>query len=190
MRRLLFAFLALLTVPAWAQNAPIVLTEGNRPSYCTVLIGNTLGAGAGNEFFYIAGAAGKAVRITSVEVGGSATAATLADLSFVRRSTAFSGGTIAALTPQKMDLAADPTASASPNVITAAATPGTLVGVWRGVKFLFGTAAVPAPPYYIRFGVNNDRAFVLRGTTDIFSLAFSAAPAGASVDLNVCWVEE
>lgn len=192
MRRLAYMLIAFLGLSAYAlaQNAPVVLTEGNRASYCSVVVGNTLGVGAGNDFFYVAGGVGKAVRITSVEVGASATAATLADLSFVRRSAAYTGGTIVALPVLKMDLAADPTAVATPNGISAAATPGALVGVFRIVKFLFETAAVMTPPYLVRFGVDNNRAFVLRGATDIFALAFNVAPAGASVDVTVCWVEE
>lgn len=186
-----FLALALWLLPfvVQAQQAPIVLTEGNRATYCMGATAQAAAGGAG-DIAYVQGSATKAVRIVTAQVSGTATAAATTDGAWIKRTAAYTGGTFTALTANKMDTAADPTATAAPALVATATTPGA-GGLLHTFKFQYGVTGTNAPaPIVDRFGVSNERAVVLRGTAEFFALNIAAIPAGASIDYSVCWVEE
>jgi hypothetical protein len=188
MKRLFLTLCLLWATAAYGQQAPIVLTEGNRPTYCYG-ISTFVPTGVVGPFFYLTGSASKTVRVVSSEISGLATAASVVDGFWAKRTAAYTGGTTSNGTPSQMDTAADSAATAVPKLVTATTTAGA-GQVARAFKFMYGTTATVPAPIKHTYGRDNERALVLRGVNEAFELNLGTAPAGVSIALDVCWVEE
>jgi hypothetical protein len=145
------------------------------------------------QIFQIQGSATKTIRIINFEISGRATTAGGLDFSVARRSTAASGGTPVTPTISIVD-PVDPAATAVATYYTAAPTVGTIVGGPFQDNTIFlcdGKTAVP--PYLLDFGDEpGAKAFVLRGTSDFFTVSISAIIAVGAPLINFwCeWTEE
>lgn len=175
----------ILCASALAQN-PVTI-EGTRPTYCAASL--TTGAGGTGDVFYLQGSASKTIRVISTEVSGIATAATVVDATWLRRVTSYTGGTTSAASISKSDTSADPTAAGAAFIVTGTVTPGTAGGNIRAFKLLLGTTTSAPLPVSHNYGVNNGRALVLRGAAEFMSFNMTV-PAGLSLNVSICWVEE
>ncbi|HLW71576.1 MAG TPA: hypothetical protein VKS22_13250 [Candidatus Binataceae bacterium] len=178
------------TVGVNPQNQLKVLSEGQKTSYTAAILGFTPAATA-TDFAAITGSASKTVRVTKVTVTGLATAVALTDVLAIKRSAANTGGSPTAATIVAHD-ANDAGASATVQTYGANPTTGTLVGNLGAKKLALGVAATPVPTVEWRPGLQNERAWVLRGTAQVLALNWNnaAVPAGTSLDVEITWTEE
>jgi len=142
----------------------------------------------------LCGSATKTIRVGYVQAGGDATAASIWDVYLYQRTTANTGGTATNPTANKHD-SNDAAASATLTLYTA--NPSALgTGVmFRGGHVLLASATNPAvTPLWVtwQFGIENDKAVVLRGATQCLAISnnANAVPAGTSVYLTITWTEE
>jgi hypothetical protein len=181
-------------VPVHSQSpaAPMVITEGGRNSYCSGGASVAIPTGGTLSVAYIQGSASKAIRVMRATVSATATAATVNDAQWIVYNPGPTGGTATDYTANtlRMDRAADPTTTATVKAYTAAPSNGTFVGVADAFKLQYGTSASAPLPTVSRWGQDNNRSVVLRGTGDFLVLLLNTIPAGASLDFAICWVEE
>lgn len=121
-----------------ANSCLRVNTERQTAMYDMVASGLSVAASA-TDILTINGSATKKVAVHEIVVNGSATTAINTPVSIIRRSTAGSGGTSAALTIVRRDLA-DSTATATAQSFTANPTVGTAVGTIASKNCHFNTA--------------------------------------------------
>lgn len=147
---------------------------------------------APTAFLVISGSATKTVRIKRIRVAGVATAQGNMQIQFARWSTAGTLGSavLTALTAVKHDTG---DAAASCAVSTVGTANYTTQGTGSTVPFLcdtifFGVVATGVvTPNVFEFANRNDKALILRGTTDIIVLSGngSAIPSGGVIDISV-----
>lgn len=147
------------------------------------------------DIFSISGSATKLIRVLSFYLSTGQTAAGVNSWQIVRRSTANSGGTSAAVTPIRSDLN-DPAQTALVLQYTANPTAGTLVGnAWAGQVGAVTptTAGVPGlVGFYVNFTEDLGKAIILRSASDVLAWNFGGAalPAGLAVRCGCRWTEE
>jgi len=166
-------------------------SEGQKATYSVGVIGLAPAASA-TDIFTITGSATKTIRITRIQVSGTATAAGAYSLVVLRRSTANTGGTSTAPTISSHDTA-DPNATATVNAYTANPTTGTLVGNMQVKKITVTTPAgsISNSPNEIWFEMRGERATVLRGIAQVLSINLNTTTmAGGSLDIDITWTEE
>lgn len=137
------------------------------------------------------GSASKTIRVTRVEVSLSTTGtAALEAVQLIKRSTADSAGTSAAMTAVAHDsnFAA---ASAAPLSYTAAPTLGTAVGTLRGVQFFDESATVAGANTWLwTFGERPASAVVLRGIAQELCVNLGGVVATQTATVSFEWTEE
>lgn len=146
--------------------------------------------GAG-DVYCIRGSATKLVKIKGIRVSATATASAVIDATIVLRSAAGTGGTSTSpgIIPH------DSTNPASTSLVTAysvSPTPGTAIGTIRTQKISVGTAgntAFAGLALY-QFTTYWDQPLILRGTTQYACVNFTAAGAGASINIDHEHTEE
>lgn len=147
------------------------------------------------DIFSITGSATKLVRVLSFYLSVGQTAAGVNSWQIVRRSTANSGGTSAAVSPIRSDLN-DPVQTATVLQYTANPTAGTLVGnAWAGQVGAVTptTAGIPGlVGLYINFTEELGKPIILRSAADVLAWNFGgvALPAGLAVRCGCRWTEE
>lgn len=169
-----------------------VSTNGTRATFHYVAQDITPVATA-TDVVVLSGSASKVIRVTKVSVVGTATAASIYDHYIVKRTTANTGGTSTTKTAAQSD-SNDATQTATLSLYTANPTTGTGVTV-EGNKTYLSASATPgaaALPYVYTFGTRNDKAIVLRGTTESLAINFGgqAVPSGANLYLSIEWTED
>lgn len=168
-----------------------VSTEGGKTTY-SASAGLSVAASA-SDIFTITGSASKTVRVTRVQISGTATAAVTVPIALVKRSTANTGGTSAASNIIPHD-SANTVASATVLYYTANPTTGTLVGIMRQQYMTFSTgtsSAVDASVSIFDFGVRNGQAVVLRGTAQVLAVSLlGTTVTGGLVTVDIEWTEE
>lgn len=161
---------------------------------------STFAAAAGAAmFFAIGGSSTKTVIVQRIKISGlTLTAVEYLSAVAEKWSTAPTGGTSTALTKVPTD-SGDAAATATlVQVYTAAPTEGTLVGTVVSQRLLgqATTAAASGQPvdtleFDFRNAGEGKSGIYLRGTAQVLSLAFGAAPASAvTMSLEVEWTEE
>lgn len=168
-----------------------VSTEGGKATY-SAGIGNGSLAAATTDVVTITGSASKTIRVTRISVSGTATAAAGVDIQIIKRSTANSGGTSAAITIAPHD---STNAAASATLLNYSANPtlGTTVAVIRSSLMTFTTSAgaIPSVPYVIDFTTRNAQGIVLRGTTQVLAVNLGGATVtGGVIYVDIEWTEE
>lgn len=147
------------------------------------------------DVFSITGSATKLVKILSMYLGSGQTTAGVNAWQVVKRSTANSGGTSAAVVSIRSDQN-DPVATATVLQYTANPTAGTLLGnAWAGHigSITPASAGIPAlAGVFIDFTEEFGKPIILRSTSDVLSWNFGgvALPAGLNVRCGVRWTEE
>lgn len=146
------------------------------------------------DVFTITGSATRSVQITKIAITTVQTTSGLNAWALVKRSTANSGGTSAAVTRVALDRAF-PAATATVLQYTANPTAGTLVGsVWSGRVNAPAIASATGADFekIIPNGGGPMSPLVLTGITDVLAWNFGgvALPTGLSVQACVWWSEQ
>jgi hypothetical protein len=167
----------------------MTLTDGFKTTY-SVAIANLVPATTAGDLFVLSWVA-KVVRLTRVQISGTATTATTLDVTLVRRSTADSAGTSTSPAIVAHDSASG-AASSTIKAYTVAPTAGTLVGLICAAKLLL---AVPAAsggsvPVTWEFGERPAQAPVLRAALQSLAVTISAIPTGGSLNVSMEFTEE
>lgn len=142
------------------------------------------------DVLLIQGSATKTLRIKRIALGGIATANGNMPVSLVRRSAAPTGGTLAAIAGGAHDAVNDGAATGVVSKFTANATSvGTAVATIGQGRVFFITTATGGPPAPLvwEFATRQDKAFILRGSSDYLAinLGGGALTAGAVLDFEI-----
>ena len=143
------------------------------------------------DFLQIIGSASRIIRVRSIVITGSATAASNILITTVRRSTASTGTTTNI--PLISRDTGDNAAAATVQMFTANPTLGTLIGNADGGRLNIAPAATGTlDRLALQYSWLNDKAPVLRGATDCLCLNLNGAawPAGGVLDINVVLSED
>lgn len=173
------------------QAAPI---DGQKATYSASVKG-IVPASSATDIFIINGSGSTTVRVTRVEITGSATTEAAFDVSLIVRSAANTGTQAANPTAVPHD-SNDAAATATVGTYTTNPTVGTAVGPIRTQKMLLNipssTGVGPSDRLMFDFGTRpGERAVVLRGTAQGLAVNLnSGSPAGGLIDISVTWTEE
>lgn len=178
-------------IDASGAQQQIVGTEGQKATYSFAIGPQTTFAATPNDIFVITGSATKTIRIGKLSLCGTATAATTAEFSLVKRSTAATGGTILNTATVVPNDSTNPAATATFVSYSVNPTPGTAVGVVDAKKLNLGALGAAGCLYW-QWGDTNGQQIVLRGVAQQLSINFASAtpPAGMSLDVKVELTEE
>lgn len=180
------------TPAASADTAQVVAVSPNRLqtySATTALTGLAMAA-APTDVFTITGSGTKTIRITRVEITGTATLSTTANVFAIKRSTADTAGTSTSPTavPHASTNAA---ATATLAAYTANPTVGTSVGPMRTGKVFIPAVGTSAQALVWDFGTRESQAVILIGTTQVLAVNFNGVTVtGGNLDISVEWTEE
>ena len=174
-------------------NVVGISTNGTRATFRYVAQDITPVATA-TDVLVLTGSATKVIRVTKVEVVGTATVASIYDHYIVKRTTANTGGTSTNVTAAKSDSADDAQTAALALYTANPSAVGTGIAVEAHKTYLSASATpgAAALPSSYEFGVRNDKAIVLRGTSESLAINFNgqAVPTGASLYLSFEWTED
>ena len=174
-------------------NVVGISTNGTRATFRYVAQDITPVATA-TDVLVLTGSATKVIRVTKVEVVGTATTASIYDHYIVKRTTANTGGTSTDVTAAKSDSADDAQTAALALYTANPSALGTGIAVEAHKTYLSASATpgAAALPSSYEFGVRNDKAIVLRGTSESLAINFNgqAVPTGASLYLSFEWTED
>lgn len=167
-----------------------VNTEGIKDTYSVATSGFTPAATA-TDFFSIVGSGTKTVRILRITISGNATAAISEDILLIKRSTASTGGTPAALTVGLHDSNGN---AVTATVNTWTANPGSLgttAGTFRAKRMNLGATGAAGEAIW-DFTTRNGRGIVLRGIAQSLNLNYNGAavPGGMTLNIDVEFSEE
>lgn len=165
----------------------VTRTDGYKQTYSATSAAFS-SANTATDIFTITGSATKTVRINKISLSCTQTTAGYFDVFLVKRSTANTGGTSAAVTAVPND-SANSAATATVLSYTVNPTTGTLVGNVRGKKVFVPAPATAsgASDQDILFGDANGQSLVLRGTAQVLAINFNAATLTG--DLCIAFVE-
>jgi len=192
-----------------------VIPNGERSYSCaTVLAGLVVGAAA-TDFFTVTGKDGFIQRIQRVIITGVATAAQIAMIAGIKRSTANTAGTATSLIPVLRDATGGPPQAAAPGqaptglntylpstalvqAYTVPPTVGTATPPQGGTLFnrplslaTVSATVVAGAELFLDFTTDGNLALpTLRGSGDVFALNFNGATiAGATVNVSISFTE-
>lgn len=150
---------------------------------------NIAAAASATDIAILPGSATTTVFVTKVIISGIQTTGGLADVLLIKRSTANTGGTSAAMTPIPHD-ANDAAAVAAPLSYTANPTPGTAVGTFRrGYTPVGAATAVVNPLIVFDFG-DKGRPITLRGIAQGLAVNLNGVTlTGGTFDVVFEWFE-
>lgn len=181
-----------------AQGAPGVQamdTESQKATYAYATSSFTPPA-TPTDVLEIIGAANTVTRIKRISVFGLATANANASgpVQLIRRSTIDTGTVSTTLTVVKHDFA-DGAALSTVKLWSQLVTQGTTTGVAHTQRLTYGQTIAPstsAAGVIWDFTTRNEKAFILRGTTDslVINLAGATLPTGATLDIDILFTEE
>lgn len=158
-------------------------------SYAATVVGLVTAATA-TDIFTITGSGTKTIKITRVEISGTATAATSVNIELIKRSTADSGGTSSAVVVVPLD---SNNAAGTATVLSYTANPtlGTNLRSVRAARYSFSAAGGLSQPLTWNFGGLPAQPPTLRGTSQQLVVNFnSTTVSGASIGIAIEWTEE
>lgn len=167
-----------------------VNTEGQKATYSAFSL--TTLAAAATDVVTITGSASKTIRITRIQLSGTATAASGTEIRLAKYSTAGSGGAATTRVNIPHD-SASAAGSATVKAYTTNQTVGTLVGYLRDQIMTFTTTAgaIPMVPVVWDFTMRNSQGIVLRGTGEYAAVHLSGATVtGGILSWDMEWTEE
>jgi len=174
-------------------NVVGISTNGTRATFHYVAQDITPVATA-TDVLVLSGSATKVIRVTKVVIVGTATVASIYDHYVVKRTVANTAGTSTNVTAAKSD-SSDDAQTATLALYTAnPSAVGTGIAVEANKTYLSASATpgAAALPSTYTFGTRNDKAIVLRGTSESLAINFGgqAVPSGASLYLSIEWTED
>ena len=182
------------TLPLQTDTAgsQYVNQEGRKATYRACVVAYTLLASSTIPCIYVTGSSTKTVRITKVRFSASAGTGTACDVT-LRRYASLSGGGFGTgnITTSELDTP-NPSSTATVHAVTSAITTVTGATVLACERYEIVTAAVSVQPGLIEwnFGIANDQALVLRGTSDFVGITVSAVGTTPVADVWIEWTEE
>jgi hypothetical protein len=168
-----------------------VPVDGAKATYRAVKIALAPAASA-TDIFTITGSASKTVRVTRVRVSGTETTAGHATFQLIKRSTADTAGTSAAVSAVPLD-STDAAATATVLSYTANPTLGTTVGTVAASRIFLPAPATATgeESLLFTFGDLAAKALVLRGTSQVLAVNLNGVTVtGGSLHIEVEWTEE
>lgn len=169
-----------------------VSADGAKPAYHVGAAGLTCYSGAQAVLLEIQGSATKTVRVKHIELWIQAGTKFFTELELLRANGLSGSGTPTAATRVRHDTN-DPGATAVINYYTAAATNGSGAAI-LGAKVIgiaAPTASLGIVPAIWDFSRNQDKALVLRGTSDVFQVYNTITGLGtATFGFDVEWEED
>jgi hypothetical protein len=173
------------------KGAAYVNQDSLSPTYAYTATDVTPVATA-TDVVVIAGSATKTIRIKSVCIGGTATAASVYDVYLYKRTVADTGGTATNPVPVQFDSNSSAAAS-TVSLYTANPTVGTGVLI-SGSKMVLVNGATPAAQNLQNcwdFGRGGSKP-ILRGVAQSLAISHNGAavPSGASIYYTVTWTED
>lgn len=183
------------TEPVTVANFPatqvITSIDGYKTTY-SAATSNISSAPLATDIFTITGSATKTIRITRIVIVGSQTTTSTITILLIKRSTANTLGTSAAVTAVPND---SNSAAATATILSYIANPtlGTLVGNMRSRKVFVATGASNAnsDEFVSEFGTRNSQAIVLRGTNQVLAINLNGVTvSGGNFNMSVEWTEE
>lgn len=183
--------LASITIPKVLDTTtPLPVVTSPIPQYYFAASAPFTPGATPQDVFTITGSATKTITVLRTGISSIQTTAGSNWWHLVKRSTANTGGTSAAVTKVPTDDAFDP-ATATVLQYTANPTAGNLIG-----RLWVGRVPSPAPATSIIGDIESAREFsdprtVLSGINDVLAWNFNgiALPAGLSITPYVCWME-
>jgi hypothetical protein len=179
-------------IAAGNPGAMLVSSDGYKDTYRYAVQGFSPVA-TPTAFLVIQGSATKTVRIKQIKIMGVATAAGNMPIQASRWSSAGTVGSavLAAVNPVKHDTS-DPAATAAVSTVgtanyTTQGTGNSALLMADRIQFSAAGSGVAANPVTLDFSTRQDKAFVLRGTSDylVLSGAGGAVPAGGVIDITI-----
>jgi hypothetical protein len=168
-----------------------VSSDGVKATYRYYSSGNTPAA-TPTDVLTLTGSSSKTIRIKKVVLSGYASSAGQFVWTLVRRSAANTGGSSSAGVAAKQDLT-DGAATAAIALYTAnPGTLGTAVATIRGGRLFHNVTTAQQDKLVFDFCTNQDKALVLRGTSDILAINGNSGtlPSGAALDIEIEWEED
>jgi hypothetical protein len=178
-------------VTQYNNDGSLVKTiDGTAKTYSASITGLVVAAGA-TDFFSIAGSSTKTIRVTKIEIVGTATAAAVQDIKLIKRAALNDGGTFTTLTNIPHD-SSDDVATAVVKAYTVDPTSlGASIGLVRSPKIFLSTAVTQPSTSIILFGDRAAKSIVLRGAAQCLCLNYDGRTnAGNAISLSVEWIEE
>jgi hypothetical protein len=170
-----------------STGSQYVNTEVRKSSYSS----NSIFTPVAGDIAVLPGSATKTIRVTRVEVSMSTSGtAAYESVQLIKRSTADTAGTSAAMTAVPHD-SAFAAASAAPLKYTAAPTLGTAIGTVRGAQIYDPSGVSALSPNVVTWPFG-DRAgvIVLRGVAQQLCVNLGAVVATQTVSVTFEWTEE
>lgn len=168
-----------------------VNTEGQKATYSAAAV-NFTPAATPTDVCVLPGSASKTIRVTRIMVQGFATTKGSMALVIVKRTTADTGGTSAALTVIPYD-SGDAAGTAAPLKYTANPTINSTVGTYDTKSLNFAVAGDESTPYIFDTSYRGGaKALVLRGVAEqiAVNLSGAAVPTGGTIGCSYEWTEE
>ena len=165
--------------------------EPERNTYRAFIFG-LAPTGAVNDLVALGGNTGVLVRLKSVTVSGTATAATQVPISVFKRTAGYTGGTPTAI-PRVASDTTDPGPVAALNhYAVAGATAGAGSRFDGGRLNMAPAGAGAVDRLELFYTCYNDKAPNARGSSQIIAVSLDGTtfPAGGGLDVAICWTEE
>ena len=165
--------------------------EPERNTYRAFIFG-LAPTGAVNDLVALGGAAGVLVRLKSVTVSGTATAATQVPISVFKRTAAYTGGTITDVTRVSSDTTDPASVVGLRHYAVAGATAGAGSRFDGGRLNMAPAGAGAVDRLEFHYTCCNDKAPNARGSSQFLAVSLDGTtfPAGGALDVAICWTEE
>lgn len=168
-----------------------ISTSENKATYSANIINLTAQAVA-SDIFTITGSATKIVKIHKITVTAVRTAGGAINMTFLKRSTANTGGTSTIVTSVSHN-STNAAATAVIRAYTANPTTGALVGSFHSYFYFIGTTGLNSANviYDYDFDVQNGQPITLIGTNEVFAVNLgNQTVAGNFFDITIVFTEE
>lgn len=178
-------------VTQYNTDASLVKTiDGVSKTYSASITGLVVAAAA-TDFIMITGSATKTIRITKIEVIGTATGDIVTDITVIKRSTLNEEGTSTTLTSVPHDSSDEPATSVIKAYTVNSKKLGTSVGDIISHKLFLSTSKTQPYALKMLFGDRASKAIVLRGADQCLCLNYNGnTNAGNAISISVEFIED
>jgi hypothetical protein len=178
-------------VTQYNTDASLVKTiDGVSKTYSASITGLVVAAAA-TDFIMITGSATKTIRVTKIEVIGTANVDAVTDITVVKRSTLNEEGTSTTLTSVPHDSSDEPATSVIKAYTADSKKLGTSVGDIISHKLFLSTSKTQPYALKMLFGDRASKAIVLRGADQCLCLNYNGRTnAGNSISVSIEFIED
>jgi hypothetical protein len=178
-------------VTQYNTDASLVKTiDGVSKTYSASITGLVVAAAA-TDFIMITGSATKTIRITKIELIGTATGDIVTDITVIKRSTLNEEGTSTTLTSVPHDSSDEPATSVIKAYTVNSKKLGTSVGDIISHKLFLSTSKTQPYALKMLFGDRASKAIVLRGADQCLCLNYNGnTNAGNAISISVEFIED